>query len=408
MNLFSHWRNRLGQHPEAGAFVGFLAIFVFFSITVPATFLSNNSFSSILTSQAVPGIVAIGVTLLMISGEFDLSIGSIMGVASLAFLAAAVNGVHILGAAALGLLTGCGLGLINGLLLVWTRIPSFIITLGTMLVFRAIALTAISGGRIIRYADYSRTAPTLTLSPLLLLAGALVLGALTLWMSHHSIVANLRSFRNRPALRSGFVLLALTGLNLLILYLVFALVQQLGQRLFEPLEISFFHLLNGRLPADLVGGNYRLSIIWWALLAILFSLLLTQTSYGNAIFATGGNSMAARAQGIKTDRIRVLNFVLAGGLAALAGIIQVARLKSVDPLRGQGLELEVIAAAVIGGTLLSGGYGSILGTLIGTTLMGMLRTGLVLLSVPANAFRGAIGAILIAAVVINALFRRQK
>mgnify|MGYP001231440633 CR=1 FL=1 len=408
MNLFSHWRNRLAQHPEAGAFVGFLAIFAFFSIAVPTTFLSNNSFSSILTSQAVPGIVAIGVTLLMISGEFDLSIGSIMGVASLAFLAAAVNGVHILGAAALGLLTGCGLGLINGLLLVWTRIPSFIITLGTMLVFRAIALTAISGGRIIRYADYSRTDPTLTLSPLLLLAGALALGALTLWMSHHSIVANLRSFRNRPALRSGFVLLALTGLNLLILYLVFALVQQLGQRLFEPLEISFFHLLNGRLPADLVGGNYRLSIIWWALLAILFSLLLTQTSYGNAIFATGGNSMAARAQGIKTDRIRVLNFVLAGGLAALAGIIQVARLKSVDPLRGQGLELEVIAAAVIGGTLLSGGYGSILGTLIGTTLMGMLRTGLVLLSVPANAFRGAIGAILIAAVVINALFRRQK
>ena len=215
-------------------------------------------------------------------------------------------------------------------------------------------------------------------------------------------------YSRQPALRSGFVLLALTGLNLLILYLVFTLVQQLGQRLFEPLEISFFHLLNGRLPADLVGGNYRLSIIWWALLAILFSLLLTQTRYGNAIFATGGNSMAARAQGIKTDRIRVLNFVLAGGLAALAGIIQVARLKSVDPLRGQGLELEVIAAAVIGETLLSGGYGSILGTLIGTTLMGMLRTGLVLLSVPANAFRGASGAILIAAVVINALFRRQK
>ena len=140
--------------------MGFLAIFAFFSISVPDTFLSNNSISSILTSQAVPGIVAIGVTLLMISGEFDLSIGSIMGVASLAFLAAAVNGVHILWTAALGLLADCSLGLFNGLLLVWARIPSFIITLGTMLVFRAIALTAISGGRIIRYADYSRTDPT--------------------------------------------------------------------------------------------------------------------------------------------------------------------------------------------------------------------------------------------------------
>ena len=292
--------------------MGFLAIFAFFSISVPDTFLSNNSISSILTSQAVPGIVVTGVTLLMISGEFDLSIGSIMGVASLAFLAAAVNGVHILWTAALGLLADCSLGLFNGLLLVWARIPSFIITLGTMLVFRAIALTAISGGRIIRYADYSRTDPTLSLSPLLLLAGALMLGALTMWMSHRSIVANLHSFRHHQELRSGFIFLALVGANLLVLYLVLVVVQQLGHRLFEPLKISFFYLLNGRLPADLVGGNYRISILWWAALSIIFSLLLTQTRYGNAIFATGGNSMAARAQGIKTDRVRVLNFVLAG------------------------------------------------------------------------------------------------
>ena len=201
-----------------------------------------------------------------------------------------------------------------------------------------------------------------------------MLGALTRWMSHRSIVANLHSFRHHQELRSGFILLAVVGANLLVLYLVLLVVQQLGHRLFEPLKIRFFYLLNGRLPADLVGGN----------------------------------ALAARAQGIKTDRVRVLNFVLAGGLAALAGIIQVTRLKSVDPLRGQGLELEVIAAAVIGGTLLSGGYGSIVGTLIGTTLTGMLRTGLVLLSVPANAFRGAIGAIMIAAVVINTLFPRQR
>ena len=105
--------------------------------------------------------------------------------------------------------------------------------------------------------------------------------------------------------------------------------------------------------------------------------------------------------------MRVTNFVISGFLAALAGIIQVARLKSVDPLRGTGLELEVIAAVVIGGTLLTGGYGSLIGSAIGTALTGMLRTGLVLMQVPSNAFRGAIGAIMIAAVVINSFVRKE-
>ena len=82
---------------------------------------------------------------------------------------------------------------------------------------------------------------------------------------------------------------------------------------------------------------------------------MSQTRFGNAVFATGGNAQAARLQGIRIDRVRVTNFVISGFLAALAGIIQVARLKSVDPLRGTGLELEVIAAVVIGGTLLTGG-----------------------------------------------------
>ncbi|MFP6646600.1 MAG: hypothetical protein VCF24_24020 [Candidatus Latescibacterota bacterium] len=101
-------------------------------------------------------------------------------------------------------------------------------------------------------------------------------------------------------------------------------------------------------------------------------------------------------------------FTLSGLLAALAGIVQTARLKSVDPLRGEGLELEVINAVVIGGTLLKGGYGSVIGSVIGTSLTGMLRTGLVLVGVPSNAFRGAIGALVIVAVVINSLVRREQ
>jgi simple sugar transport system permease protein len=330
---------RLSRYPAAGALAGFAAVFLFFALLSPDTFLSHNSLSSVLTSQAVPGIAAIGIALLMIAGQFDLSVGAVLGVASLVFLHALMQGGPALLAALLGLGTGALLGLLNGLLLVWTGIPSFIITLGTMLLYRALCLTAIAGGSILRYADFSPADPVL----------------------------------------------ALPGTSF---------------------QVSFFSLLNGQV--EWLAGNYRVSILWWFLLVLLFSALLNRTRFGNALCAVGGNPEAARAQGVAVGRVRVQAFVLSGLLAALAGIVQVARLKSVDPLRGEGLELEVIAAVVIGGTLLSGGYGSVFGAAVGTALTGMLRTGLVLLGVPANIFRGAIGALMIGAVVINSLMRRPQ
>ena len=386
--------------------MGFGFVFLCFALLAPDTFLTDNAFSSILTSQAVPGIMAIGITLLMISGEFDLSVGSIMGVASLAFLYAVVSGFHVLTAVGIGLLSGCAMGCLNGLLLVWTGIPSFIITLGTMLVYRAIALTSISGGRIIRYADYSRTDPTLDIPCWIVAVAGLLLCGLITWIGGGTAVHHLRRCKRRFRLRSAAISFAIVALLILSGAATFQAIAAAADG--RSLPVDLFHLLNGRLPRELAGGNYRFCIVWWLLLSMLFGWILNRTRWGNALFATGGNAAAARAQGVDIDRVRIANFTLCGFLAALAGIIQVARLKSVDPLRGQGMELEVIAAVVIGGTLLSGGYGSIAGTVIGTTLTGMLRTGLVLLSIPANAFRGAIGAIMITAVVINSLVRRKR
>lgn len=346
----------------------------------------------------MPGIVAIGVSLLMIAGEFDLSVGSIMGVSSLAFLAAAVAGVPVLAAAALGLVAGAAMGLANGLLLVWTGIPSFIITLGTLLVYRAVSLTAISGGRTVRWADAADEDPVLALPAgvvlLALLAVALVL-AWTCWDA-------LRGGRAAHGSRIGWSVAAggAVGLAATALW-------TLGPDPAASVAVNVFAVLNGRLPLEGVA-NYRTAILWWLALVAVFSVVLTSTRFGSALAATGGNPGAARAQGIDVDRVRVTGFVLSGTLAALAGIVQTARLKSVDPLRGEGLELEVIASVVIGGTLLRGGYGSVVGSAIGTSLTGMLRTGLVLVGVPANAFRGAIGALVIVAVVINSLVRRER
>ncbi len=221
-------RARLARSPEAGAAAGFSAIFLVFALAAPATFLTHSAISSILNSQTVPGILAIGITLLMISGEFDLSIGSILGVSSLAFLHATVNSVPILLAAALGLIAGSLLGALNGFLLVWTGIPSFIITLGTMLVYRAIPLTVISGGRVIRYADYSRQPPTLDVPGLVVFIFALALFFLVLWMMRDIWRAKNPSIQPK-------ILLAIT--LLLAAYLV---LKTLIPRPLAPVTIDFF------------------------------------------------------------------------------------------------------------------------------------------------------------------------
>ena len=150
-------RAQLAKSPSAGAIIGAMAIFFFFSVASDL-FLEQSSISSFLSNTSTKGIVAIGVTMLMISGEFDLSVGSIMGVSAMSFIAFMTTGVPILGvvlnpleAAILTLFVAAILGSINGILLIFTRIPSFIVTLGTMLAFRSISLVAIAGGRILRW-----------------------------------------------------------------------------------------------------------------------------------------------------------------------------------------------------------------------------------------------------------------
>ena len=154
-----------------------------------------------------------------------------------------------------------------------------------------------------------------------------------------------------------------------------------------------------------VRPNYRLAIIWWFFFVIIFHLLLTRTSYGNRVFAVGGNPGASRAQGVNVDRVKVRNFVILALLTGIAAIYEVARSPGVDPNKGTGWELEVIAMTVIGGTLLSGGYGGIIGSLLGALIVGMLQTGLVLVGIPSRLFAGTVGVTIIVAVVLNTFVR---
>ncbi len=319
--LIPQVRYRLSYMPEAVALIVLLLLFLFFSIAAP-NFLTALSIGNILTFGSITGIVTIGIALLMISGEFDLSAGSNFAVASYVMALTLIAGHSVWLAILLGLSSSTLLGLINGLIVVKGRIPSFIATLGTMLAYRGI-VRAIGGG------DFA-------------------------------------TYKGDP--------------------------------------IPFFKILNGdfSLLNNFFGAQaFRTSLVWFLMIAGIFTFILMRTQYGNWVFAAGGAPDAALAQGVKVAFVKILNFSLAGFLAGAASVIQFAHRQSVDPLRGEGMELIVVAASVIGGVRLNGGYGTIIGAVLGTFLLQMLDQGLVLMQIPIQVFQATAGLIIIIAVISN-------
>lgn len=329
MQALATLRHRLSNFPEVVALVSFLLVFFFFAARAE-NFLTLVSLTNILTIASIKGIFVVGVAMLMISGEFDLSVGSTLAVAGYIFALTLEGGMPVIPAAILALGVSAILGLINGLIVTRTGIPSFIATLGTLLAYRGIA-RGLGGGDFARY----------------------------------------------------------TGEKLF---------------LFDILngEISFINQLST--PA----GSARIAIFWFLLFVIIAAIVMVRTRYGSWVYATGGNREAALAQGVRTNQVVVTNFVITGFLAGFAGLVQFASRPSVDPLRGEGWELIAVAACVIGGIWLTGGYGTIIGAAIGIVLLQMVEQGLILIGVDVQLFQATIGLILILAVISSTYLSQQQ
>jgi ribose/xylose/arabinose/galactoside ABC-type transport system permease subunit len=324
------------------------------------------------------------------------------------------------------------LGYTNGVIRVRTGIPSFIVTLSTQYIFRAFTLVVIGGGRILRYRDYFSEFPQVYLNRMVLVglavAGLLMLAFITLrtlppiwrnfttrWQNR----ANNGDFGTLQALfGSGVLVVFLLIIMAIGIWLVFVATYHI-ERTDTLLQVGFFDMTNGRwefsgseVTRGLVNiqiptsANFRNSIIWWLFFSVLFHTVMTRTSYGNSVFAVGGNIGAARAQGINVNRVKIMSFVLTAMLTGVAAIYETTRNPGVDPLKGQFYELDVIAMTVIGGALLSGGYGSIIGTILGALIYGMMQTGLVIIGMDARMFQGVVGTIILVAVVLNTYVRR--
>ncbi len=294
-------------------------VWLIFWLVVP-NFGTVRTVSGVLNSASVNAIVAIGVTLLMVAGEFDLSVGAVLAMGAYLFANTMVSGGSPVVAIGLALAVCTLMGALNGLITVYTRIPSFIVTLGTLSIYRG-AVWVYSGGEMVQTTE----------------------------------------------------------------------------------KLPLYELLNGRLDLvnDLIDrANFRTATLWMILLVLLFQVILTRTRFGNQIFAAGGNAPAALAQGVNIRGVKIACFAITGGLAGLAGILTFSQFASVFVATGASVELTAIAGAVIGGTLLAGGVGSIIGGVLGILLIDTLRSGVVLLGFPSDNFAAVVGVTIIAVALL--------
>ncbi|WP_151719406.1 ABC transporter permease [Gemmobacter serpentinus] len=314
-----------GAHQKLLAFASLIVLVIGFSIASQRFFQIDNILS-ILQAASVNGVLAVGVTLIIITGGIDLSIGTMMT------FCAVITGVVLtwMGAPLLvgvltAIATGAACGLLSGTLVTKARIPPFIATLGLMLVLKGLSLI-VTGTKPIYFNDTPGYTEIST--------GSLV-----------------------------------------------------------GLVMPQFPLPNGVLVLFLVAA-----IVGW---------ILTRTVLGRYTFALGSNEEAVRLSGVNTDRWKIAIYALAGAICGIAGLLISSRLNSAQPALGLGYELEAIAAVVIGGTSLSGGRGTILGTLIGALIMAVLTNGLRVLSVAPEWQTVVTGVIIIVAVYADQLRRRK-
>jgi len=322
---------RLLVRPEIGAVAGSIAVWIFFAIVAGSSgFLTSRGTSSYLSVSAELTIQAIPVALLMIGGEFDLSVGSIVGACGMIIaILSSQFGWNIWASIVVSLLFAVLIGILNGYLVMRTRLPSFIITLGTSYI---------------------------------------LLGATT-----------------------GLTTIITNGLTV-----VGGINHADG---YSSAHAIFATALGG-------GQQFPIEIIWALLLMVLATWLLLNTSFGNWIFGVGGDSNAARNIGVPVTRVKVLLFIGTAVCSCLLAIIQAVTFTSADVLRGQGNEFYAIVAAVVGGVLLTGGYGSAIGAMFGALVFGIVEEGIVFAGVDADWYKAFIGVILLLAVLLNSYVRK--
>ncbi|MGN6093179.1 sugar ABC transporter permease [Luteibacter jiangsuensis] len=350
-------------------------IWVFFHVKTDAAFITPGNLSNLFRQMAITGMLACGMVFVIIAGEIDLSIGSLLGLLGGVVAILTVNeGWGTWPAIGAVLVLGLLLGAFNGFVVTKMRVPSFIVGLGGMLAFRGIVL-------------YITGSSTIAPAPddLVALGQGFVPVELSRWIGGIIFVAMVAITVRRRMRRSKL------GLQQAALWIDIARLVAIGVFI-----AGFIRMLN-----DANGIPIPVMILL-GLLAV-FTYVSTQTVFGRHIYAVGGNMEATRLSGVNVARVKLVVFALMGLMCAFAGIITVARTGSGSPSAGTGGELDAISACFIGGTSMRGGSGTVYGALIGALVMASLDSGMQLMDVD-NSWQMIIkGVILVLAVWVDVL-----
>ena len=361
--------------------VGLVVVWGLFQL-LNDNFLSPRNLSNLLLQIAVLGTLAIGMVLVLVIGEIDLSVGAIAGV-SAATLAIAVTqwGVPAAVAILIALVVGAVIGVIHGLVITSFGIPSFIVTLAGLLVWQGVQLAIVGkDGQIPIRDEFIRSIASSYAAPAVGWALAAV------FVAGFAVLRMLRRVRRR---RAGLAVVAPARdiVSIVIVAVLAAVVTWL------------------------LNSYFGIPWVFVLVIALLLAMtvLLTATPFGRHMYAIGGNREAARRAGIPVRRVVITVFIVISAIAALAGIIEASRQFSASNALGGGtLQLNAIAAAVIGGTSLFGGRGRVYHALLGALVVGSVQNGLDLLGQPAAIKNIATGLILVLAVIIDAIGRRRR
>ena len=341
--------------PELGGIVGTVAVFTFFLLFAFDSGMFNSQGImnwSVVSAQFM--IIAVGACLLMIAGEFDLSVGSMIGFAGMMIAIFSVTyGLPVWLAIIMTFVLCVAIGGLNGWIVIRTGLPSFIVTLAFLFILRGFTIflpqvierkTIIGGINDVAEGDW--------LAPIF---GGKILGNVFTWLGDAGLIATFER----------------------------------GTKQGQP-----------------VVDGIPMLIVWAIILIIFGHVLLTKTKFGNWIFAAGGDAEAARNSGVPVNRVKILMFMFTAFCATVFAVCQVMEFGSAGADRGLLKEFEAIIAVVIGGALLTGGYGSVLGAALGALIFGVVQQGLFFAGVESSLFRVFLGVILLGAVILNTYIRR--
>ena len=372
---------------EYGMLMSLVVIMGLFQFLTDGTLLQPLNLTNLVLQNSYIVIMALGMLLVIVAGHIDLSVGSVVGfIGALAAVLMVQLGWHFVPATLACLLAGAAIGAAQGWFVAFFRMPSFIVTLAGMLVFKGLSLALLQGQSVGPFPAAFQLLSSGFVPDVLegesvrttsLLAGIVVAAAL--------LAAKLRERSNQ------------------------------ARHAMESEPTPFFIAKNAVFVAIIVGLAWKLAsykglpnvLVIMAALMLFYDFVTTRTTIGRRIYALGGNEKAARLSGIKTQWLSFWTFVNMGVLAAIAGLVFAARLNTATPKAGTGFELDVIAACFIGGASASGGVGKVLGAVIGAFVMGVMNNGMSILGIGIDYQQVIKGLVLLAAVFID-VYNKNK